>query len=254
MTAPHAQVAGDRGWVLGLLITRAPVAGQSKTRLAGVLGDEGAAGLARAMACDVWAGMHRVTGLAPVLCVRGDAAWMEPPAPPWAVWQQPVTGDLGTVLGWALREGLMQAPAALVLGGDCVAVTPEVLGRAVEVLATASGPAAVVVPAEDGGFALLGLTGWVEGLFDGVPWSTADTGGVMRQRLALCGYEATILPAARDVDEPADLVWLDGWLAASPAAAPATAAWLARDWMGPGHLRRDWMVGLGCSTGSKGDA
>jgi len=67
---------------------------------------------------------------------------------------------------------------------------------------------AVVGPAEDGGYVLVGLARDVEA-FDGVRWSTADVMTQTRAKLAASGARWTELPMLWDIDNRADLArWL----------------------------------------------
>jgi glycosyltransferase A (GT-A) superfamily protein (DUF2064 family) len=92
---------------------------------------------------------------------------------------------------------------ALVIGTDCPVLEPDHLRAAADALAT--GVDAVVVPVDDGGYALIGMRVPEPRLFDGMPWSTADVMTETRRRLArlgLCWREPARL---WDVDLPEDL-------------------------------------------------
>jgi rSAM/selenodomain-associated transferase 1 len=123
-------------------------------------------------------------------------------------------GDLGA----RMLAAVAAAPAAggtLLLGTDCPLLSPELLHQAAAGLATHD---AVVIPAEDGGYVLLGLRRPAPQLFAGVDWSTAQVMEQTRQRLRQLGWRWLELPALWDVDRPADV---DRLLAALPAAATA---------------------------------
>ena len=64
---------------------------------------------------------------------------------------------------------------------------------------------AVVGPAEDGGYWLLGLARAVDGVFDGVEWGTAVVFGQTIDRLAAAGIDPVVLPELADCDRPEDL-------------------------------------------------
>jgi hypothetical protein len=70
---------------------------------------------------------------------------------------------------------------------------------------------AVLGPARDGGYYLLGLTRMVPGIFDGVAWSTPDVLPATLARFRAAGVEPAMLEALADVDEVEDLP--EGWLA-----------------------------------------
>jgi glycosyltransferase A (GT-A) superfamily protein (DUF2064 family) len=115
----------------------------------------------------------------------------------------------------ALRDGLASQPASLIIGTDAPALDRHRLREAALVLEAND---AVVVPALDGGYALLGLSaraGTVpELLFSGMTWSTATVMAETRQRLQRLGLRWVELDAVSDIDEAADLAHLPaGWLA-----------------------------------------
>jgi uncharacterized protein len=67
---------------------------------------------------------------------------------------------------------------------------------------------AVLGPALDGGYYLIGLTKPAAGLFDGIPWSTDQALKVTREKADLLGVSTALLPEWRDVDTIDDLVAL----------------------------------------------
>jgi len=184
-----------------IVFAKAPVAGQVKSRLAPVLGAEGAAELHRrlvlrtlqtALAADVGAvelccapDVHhgffsecaRTFGVA--LAGQGD-------------------GDLGDRMSRAFER---DAPALLV-GCDCPAREPGEFVAAARALA---GVDAVVTPAEDGGYVLIGLRTPAPGLFRGIAWGAADVMRRTRERAGTLGLALHELPASWDVDRAADL-------------------------------------------------
>jgi glycosyltransferase A (GT-A) superfamily protein (DUF2064 family) len=91
----------------------------------------------------------------------------------------------------------------LVIGSDCPALTPDHLRTAAEVLRHHAD--VVVIPAEDGGYALIGMRRPEPALFSDVPWSTPGVMDETRRRLRTLGltwHEPTTL---WDVDLPRDL-------------------------------------------------
>ena len=91
----------------------------------------------------------------------------------------------------------------LVIGSDCPALTPDHLRTAAEVLRNRAD--VVVIPAEDGGYALIGMRTPEPALFSDMPWSTPGVMDETRRRLRTLGltwHEPTTL---WDVDLPHDL-------------------------------------------------
>src|SRR5262249_46363571 len=92
---------------------------------------------------------------------------------------------------------------ALVIGTDCPALTPTHIEQAANALR--SGGDAVVLPAEDGGYVLIGLRRPQPLLFSDMPWSTPRVMDATRSRLralALTWQEPATL---WDLDVPPDL-------------------------------------------------
>jgi glycosyltransferase A (GT-A) superfamily protein (DUF2064 family) len=64
---------------------------------------------------------------------------------------------------------------------------------------------AVLAPAEDGGYALIGLTKVSPRLFSGIAWGTSAVYEETAGRLAAAGYRWRALRTLWDVDRPEDL-------------------------------------------------
>ncbi|MFQ5724238.1 MAG: TIGR04282 family arsenosugar biosynthesis glycosyltransferase, partial [Terriglobia bacterium] len=117
--------------------------------------------------------------------------------------------DLGGRLRRALAERLAGGTRRVVfIGSDSPTLTPGRLRQAFVALRRAN---AVLGPARDGGFYLLGLR--VEGgappaVFRGIAWGTPRAFRQMRARLRATGLRTMVLPLEYDVDLPADLVRL----------------------------------------------
>jgi rSAM/selenodomain-associated transferase 1 len=114
-------------------------------------------------------------------------------------------GDLGARMLAALKAA--NGPA-VVIGTDCPAMMPAHLRAAADIL---RGNDAVVCPAEDGGYVLIGLRRPLPALFAGMPWSTAQVMEETRRRMRyhrLTWQEGATL---WDVDVAADLPRLRGF-------------------------------------------
>jgi glycosyltransferase A (GT-A) superfamily protein (DUF2064 family) len=62
----------------------------------------------------------------------------------------------------------------------------------------------VLIPAEDGGYVLLGLRRPLPPVFEDMAWSTPQVLAQTRARWRAAGRQLAELPALWDVDEPAD--------------------------------------------------
>ena len=198
--------AGIRAGSRIAVFAKAPIAGEVKTRLIPALGEDGAAALHRALV------MHAIetavgAGIGPV------ELWCAPDAghPFFAACSRccGVTlaaqgeGDLGARMQLAFEKMLGEGGRALLVGSDVPAMTPEYL-RAADA-ALAQGHDAVLGPAEDGGYVLIGLSRVDAGLFENIRWSAPDVLAVTRSRIARLGWRYLELPALWDVDRPEDL-------------------------------------------------
>ena len=190
------------------VFAKAPVPGFAKTRLIPVLGAEGAARLQVALvrhsvelSC---AAAHAANGSVELWCAPdAENPLFERCAADFGVrLESQRGGDLGARMCGAFAAGLRRAEAVVLLGSDAPALTPDDLIAAAAALAT--GRDAVLVPALDGGYVLIGLTRLETGLFEHVQWGTARVLAQTRQRLLRLGYDWEELPVQGDLDTPED--------------------------------------------------
>ena len=106
--------------------------------------------------------------------------------------------ELDRVLGGGLVAG-----SVVLIGGDCPVLNPGHLKQALTWLA--SGEDAVLGPAEDGGYVLLGLNRVAPALFNTIEWGGEDVLAVTRARLAGLGWKWRELKTLWDLDRPQDL-------------------------------------------------
>lgn len=212
---------------VGLVVAKSPVTGKAKTRLGREVGMERAADLAAAAlldtvtACAAAFGAERCHLALDGILAQGHLAdELLDAVADWTV--HPQRGD-------GLAERLLHAheDASAFSGAPVVQVgmdTPQLpVGTLLEAASLLTSPdAAVLGPAYDGGWWLLGVGGphLLEHLHE-VPMSTAETGELTRSALVRAGARATDIELLRDVDE-----FLDAELVA--AVAPATR--FARSW------------------------
>jgi rSAM/selenodomain-associated transferase 1 len=220
-----------------VLFARAPVPGRVKTRLAESLGPEGAARLYRAFLEDAaraypggaWTASLHVEGdpADPVLAAIFGPEWER---------ERQSGGDLGRRLSNAFEiERARGAPIVLFVGSDHPALTRTALGAVLE--AVERGADAALVPAADGGYCAIALSRHVdpEFLFEGTPWSTANTLEWTLERARAAGLRVSLLPVSYDVDRVEDLSLLRADLEARdpsesdyPRSTAAALADLAR--------------------------
>lgn len=204
------------------ILVKSPRPGEVKTRLAPAVGAQGAATLARAFFDDTLALARRLPWARVAVAVAGGAAPLGLPDDV-EVWSQG-PGDLGDRMEQALLHALAGGDRALLVGTD----SPGLPARLVEAARAAlSTHGAVLGPADDGGFYLIGLDRCEPGLLAGLPWSRGDTLACTAARLREAGRRVALTEPWFDVDAPADLGRLAALVARGEIEAPATARALA---------------------------
>jgi rSAM/selenodomain-associated transferase 1 len=191
--------------VLGLF-AKQPMAGFSKTRLGMALGDTAAAELSEAFARDVTERMQQV----------GDRRWLvySPATVEARGWSSALAGSSYEVcpqsdgdLGERMEEFFATAfidgaTSAVLIGSDSPTLPASLVEQAFVRLQSHD---AVLGPAHDGGYYLIGLNQIWLGLLRGVRWSTPQALADTLFRLRCAEFRVALLPAWTDVDTPADL-------------------------------------------------
>jgi rSAM/selenodomain-associated transferase 1 len=187
-----------------LVLARWWASGPVKTRLAAEIGEAAARAAYRALAEQVWRGLAH-----PVLARH---LWTTPPerrvdAGKWLHGAERLEtqaeGDLGARLVAAFDAALTGgAPWAAAVGTDAPEVDAAMVLQAGAALAAAD---VAVVPALDGGYALIALRAPEPRLFDGIPWSTPEVLSATRARAAQLRLRVALLEPVADVDNFDDL-------------------------------------------------
>ena len=197
-----------------IVFARAPVPGQAKTRLVPRLGEWQAARLhARLTRHAVQTAFSARCG---VVEVHGTSR--HPFFASLGVRFRLQRGnDLGERMYRALKNARCRSKRPVILiGTDCPMLTPADLRQALRWLQ--GGCDAVLAPAEDGGYALIGVRRVTAGFFRGVSWDGPRVYEQTQKNLA--GYRWRALRRVWDVDRPGDLERLR-WLRFASAARRA---------------------------------
>jgi uncharacterized protein len=202
------------------VFAKAPVAGRVKTRLVPAIGSEVAARLATALLEDTLEALLAFGRAAPILAVDDASAFRGRGLP----LVEQGDGDLGARLERVLGRGLERAPSVMAVGSDTAGFPAALLEESFSALESSD---AVLVPAEDGGFALLGLKRCPQGLLRGLPWSVPQTLRATEARLRARGLSVALTRPWFDVDGPADLARLRVELSEGTVQARHTAELLA---------------------------
>jgi len=187
------------------VLAKAPIPGLAKTRLISRLGPEGAARLQAALT-ERAIRTALAAGLGPV------TLWCAPDSrhPAFAALrrrhgvslEQQRGADLGARMAHAVAKQGTRGPV-LLIGTDCPALKPDHLRAAATALA--DGDDVVLLPAEDGGYVLIGLKAPQPVLFDGVPWGSERVMDETRRRLRSQGLRWSECATLWDVDRPEDV-------------------------------------------------
>ena len=196
-----------------LVVAKAPVAGQAKTRLASFYGPTVAADLAAASLLDTLESARGARVATRIVALAGDLSQARRGNEITSMLDDfTVVRQRGADFATRLREAHFDAGA--VAGGPVLQIgmdTPQ--ASAVDLTAAAATLAkpevdAVLGLAQDGGWWALGLSDpAAASVLKGVAMSRADTGSMTLAALVGMGSLVTELPVLADVDTPDD-VWL----------------------------------------------
>jgi rSAM/selenodomain-associated transferase 1 len=186
------------------ILAKAPIPGLTKTRLIPSIGAHAAAKLQEAMT-------ERTVATAIAATIGPVTLWCAPDPSHGsfrelaaqhkiALKRQP-DGDLGLRMLATFAGG-----PTLVVGSDCPALKPEHFEAAAKALSDFN---AVLIPAEDGGYVLIGARAAHTELFSGMTWSTSSVLAETRTRLSTLGLRSLELPPLWDVDTDDDLLRLE---------------------------------------------
>ena len=185
------------------VLAKAPLPGFAKTRLIPALGTEGAARLQARL-------VEHAVATACAARIGPVTLWGAPDE------SHPLFQAIGARLGVALArqdggdlgERMLAAVAAadmpvLVIGTDCPALTADHLRAAADILR--GGTDAAIIPAEDGGYALIGLRAPARTLFSEMHWSVPSVMEETRRRLRDLGMTWQEPVRLWDLDLPEDI-------------------------------------------------
>lgn len=191
-----------------VVMARAPIAGQAKTRLIAALGADAAARLqARLTRRALSTAIAAEIGVVSLFCAP-DAGhpFFRQCAEDFGVELANQHGsDLGQRMADAFRRLLPDGPVILI-GSDCPALSAADLQAAWDALQFDD---VVLTPAQDGGYVLIGLRRFAPRLFEEISWGSSAVLAQTRQRLVELSWRWDELPARWDVDRPEDVERLE---------------------------------------------
>jgi rSAM/selenodomain-associated transferase 1 len=182
-----------------LLMYKAPVEGQAKTRLGKSIGDDKAVALYR------WLGARQLSIVPENWSreVRYAPEEMKGLVRDWLGDDLSLTsqgeGDLGDRMYRAIDDALGGAGTekAIVLGADCPSIDRALLLEAEAMLDKAD---VVIGSSVDGGYYLIGMKAPHEELFRGITWSADSVYQVTKNRIQQLGLSVACLEVREDID------------------------------------------------------
>jgi len=188
-----------------IIFARDPVPGRVKTRLIPALGEEGA--------CALYLKLLQRTLTTATQCP--DVAielWVDTAAPSADMHRLAVNRslrlqhqrgfDLGERMYHAIEDALNRSSRVIVIGTDCPDWRASDLMHAFDLLEEND---AVVAPAMDGGYVLIGCRRNALQLFSDIPWGSDHVFAITKSRLQSLGWRWRELPAHPDIDIETDL-------------------------------------------------
>jgi uncharacterized protein len=176
-----------------IVFSRAPVPGRVKTRLAARLGAWRAAHLHMRLTRRALR-TARAAGVGPVeLHVTSDHA-------AFGFYREKFL-QKGNTLGERMYRALRRHRRAILIGSDCPALKARDLRRAARLLC--AGYRVVLLPTEDGGYALIAAQHAPRAIFEGIAWGGPRVFEETAKRLA--GVRWSRLRTLWDVDRPEDI-------------------------------------------------
>ncbi len=182
-----------------IIFVKNPIPGQVKTRIARTAGEAKAVAVYKHLLRYTQQLVQSVPGQRVVYYgdfVNPDDGWNAYDK------QLQTSGDLGERMANAFQEQFAAgAQKVVIIGSDCLAITPDHLTRAFAALDTAD---IVIGPATDGGYYLLGMKEVRPFLFQDMPWSQPELRQLTEQAIVQHGLTVAPLDMLTDIDEWSD--------------------------------------------------
>lgn len=185
-----------------VIFVRNPISGQVKTRLAKDIGDE------RALSIYLQLLQHtleitRGLSFRKFIYYADEVSDYDLWSVPGYTKRKQNGNDLGERMLNSFKELFDQGfTRIIIIGSDCLQLKTETLEEAVALLES---NAAVIGPASDGGYYLLGLTKFYPDLFTSKPWSTDQVFAKTIDDFVKQGISYALLEELSDIDDVTDL-------------------------------------------------
>lgn len=214
-----------------VLMAKAPIEGEVKTRLIGALTAEDAKLLYVAFLSDTFTLMEAVMTereeLSLVLCYTPEGAEeaFEEVEREGSLMIAQHGKDLGERLANCFADVFaLGFDSAIVIGGDSPTLPEEIVMEAFDSLETEKD--VVVVPAEDDGYCLIGMRKLHKAVFQKIPWSTGGVMAATEAQAKKAKLSLIVGPTWYDIDGPEELERLKQELGATKGTARFTRRFL----------------------------
>lgn len=196
-------------------LTKTPVPGQVKTRLISVLGEEGSCDLHKKLTRCMAKVLSNVPNMEYQLWSSNAGEYIENMVNEFQLIHHLQVGvGLGERLQHCVEQSIQKYSNILIVGSDCPFINEDTILQACKAL---NNKPVVFVPANDGGYVLIGLridvntmfNTLAEHLFKDMPWGSNKVLETSIKRLEKLGVSYSLLPPLSDIDRPEDLRLLD---------------------------------------------
>lgn len=189
-----------------LIFAKEPSPGRVKTRLIPVIGATAAAELYEKLLYQTLMKSSKLQDIKKFLCCdteNSDESRCHKFADQFGFSFHTQSGEgIGERMYHALNDVSQENDQVILIGTDCPGYSVAYLKKAFELLDTYD---AIIGPASDGGYVLIGMKKTQFDLFHDIPWSTNKVLAATRERLKSLGWQWTELETLNDIDEPSDL-------------------------------------------------
>ena len=188
-----------------LIFTKAPILGEVKTRLQPDYSPEQSLELHKKLVINTLTSVSHSTGFDIDLCCtpnRQHLFFLDCENSFSIALSDQVGDDLGERMAFAFSSGLQLYEKVIIIGTDCPELDGEYIKNALKALDDFD---AVIGPAEDGGYVLLGLKNFSPKLFSGISWGNDTVFKQTQKVLSDLSWSCQELAIMHDLDRPEDL-------------------------------------------------
>lgn len=187
-----------------VLFSKEPVCGQVKTRLGNYIGMNASSSIYDLMFRHIINNVVSDKDYDTIIYKTSESSkdYFEEATKGMIIKNQP-EGSLGLKMQGVFKLCFAQNYKRIcIIGTDCPDISRFDIQKTFELLKTCE---LVLGPAEDGGYYLIGLSGFYPQLFEDIPWSTGSVFSATLEIAGSCGIKYKLLSVKTDIDEETDL-------------------------------------------------